>query len=138
LKKIQKASKGFFRDQGILHHLLKINDLDSLMIHPTAGTSFEAFIIEEIIRGIQCTLEPGIDFHYYRTRDRSEIDLIIEAPFGLVPIEIKLGYKISKRNLFALNTFLKDTQTPFGILVNNSKRIELLTDKIIQIPATCF
>ena len=138
LKKIQKASKGFFRDQGILHHLLKINDLDSLLIHPTAGTSFEAFIIEEIIRGIQCTLEPGIDFHYYRTRDKSEIDLIIEAPIGLIPVEIKLGHKISKRDLYALNNFLKDTQTPFGILVNNSEKIELLTDKIIQIPATCF
>ena len=67
-----------------------------------------------------------------------EIDLIIEAPFGLIPIEIKLGHKISKRNLFALNNFIKDTQTPFGILVNNSEKIELLADQIIQIPATCF
>lgn len=69
-------------------------------------TSFEAFVTEEIIRDIQCTLEPGIDFHYYRTRDKSEIELIIEAPFGLIPIEIKLGHKIPKRNLFALNNFL--------------------------------
>ncbi len=138
LKKVKKASKGFFRDQGILHHLLKISDLDSLLIHPTAGTSFEAFIIEEIIRGIQCMLEPGIDFHYYRTRDRSEVDLVIEGPFGLVPIEIKLGHKITQRDLTGLKSFLEDTQAPFGILVSNAERTELLTDRIIHLPATCF
>jgi len=138
LKRVQKAPKGFFRDQGILHHLLKIGDLDSLLIHPAAGTSFEAFVIEEIIRGLQCKLEPGVDFHYYRTRDGSEIDLIIEAPFGLIPIEIKLGHNISKKDLSALQNFLEDTQAPFGILVNNSEKIELLTDKIVQIPAIFF
>ena len=41
--------KGFFRDQGILHHLLKLDDLDRLLVHPAAGASFESFVIEEII-----------------------------------------------------------------------------------------
>jgi predicted AAA+ superfamily ATPase len=91
LKKVQKMPKGFFRDQGILHHLLKLDDIDRLLVHPSAGTSFEAFVIEEIIRGFQCTLKSGIDFHFYRTKDKSEIDLIIDAPFGIIPIEIKLG-----------------------------------------------
>ena len=88
LKKVQKMPKGFFRDQGLLHHLLKINSLDTLLIHPVAGASFESFVIEEIIRAFQCTLTFGIDFHFYRTRDKSEIDLIIDAPFGVIPIEI--------------------------------------------------
>jgi len=130
--------KGFFRDQGILHHLLKIDDLDRMLVHPAAGSSFEAFVIEEIIRGFQCTLKAGIDFHFYRTRDKSEIDLIIEAPFGLIPIEIKLGYKINQRMLRALKNFMQDTGAPFGILVNNSDKIEFLTDRIIQIPAIYF
>ncbi len=138
MKKVQKSPKGFFRDQGILHHLLKIQDLDSLLIHPSAGTSFEAFILEEIIRGFQCLLKPGIEYHYYRTRDKSEIDLIIEAPFGLIPIEVKLGHKITKRSLFGLKNFLADTSASFGILINNSQKIELLTDNIIQIPAIYF
>lgn len=37
LKKAQKMSKGFFRDQGILHHLLKIDELDRLLIYPLPG-----------------------------------------------------------------------------------------------------
>jgi len=138
LKKVQKMPKGFFRDQGILHHLLKVDELDRLMVHPAAGFSFEAFVIEEIIRGFQCTLKAGIDYHFYRTRDKSEIDLIIEAPFGVIPIEIKLGHKINRRMLTALKIFIEDTGARFGILVNNSDKIEFLSDNIIQIPAIYF
>jgi hypothetical protein len=137
LKKIQKMPKGFFRDTGILHHLLKITEIDTLLVHPSAGASFESFVIEEIIRGFQCTLTPSIDFHFFRTKDKSEIDLIIDGPFGVVPIEIKLGHKINQRTLLPLKNFIDDTKASIGILVNNSEKIEFLTDKILQIPA-CF
>lgn len=136
LKKIQKMPKGFFRDQGILHHLLKIDEVDRLLIHPTAGTSFESFVIEEIIRGLQATLQYGIDFNFYRTRDRAEIDLIVDGPFGFIPIEVKLGHKLNQRMLGPMKVFLKETGANYGILVNNSEKIEIIADKIIQIPAT--
>lgn len=136
LKKIQKMPKGFFRDQGILHHLLKVDEIDRLLIHPVAGTSFESFAIEEIIRGFQSTLKHGIDFNFYRTRDKAEIDLIIDGPFGFIPIEIKLGTKLTQRMLGPLKSFLKETGTEFGIFVNNSDKIEIVADNIIQIPAS--
>ncbi len=138
LKKVQKMPKGFFRDQGVLHHLLKITDIDTLLLHPTAGTSFESFVIEEIIRGFQCALAPGLEFHFYRTKDKSEIDLIVDGFFGVIPIEIKLGHKINQRMLTALKNFIEDTGAELGIVVNNSDKIEYLTDKIIQIPARFF
>ncbi len=68
----------------------------------------------------------------------SENDLILDAPFGLIPIEIKLGNKITKRMLTPIKNFLTDTQAPFDIVVNNSEKIELLTKNIIQIPAIFF
>ncbi len=138
LKKVQKMPKGFFRDSGIHHHLLKIDTGDDLLVHPSASNSFESFVIEEIIRGFQCTLTPGIDFYHYRTRDHSEIDLIIEGPFGLIPVEVKLGHRVKPRRLTALRNFIEDTGAKLGILVNNSDKIEQLTDKIIQIPARFF
>ena len=135
LKTVQKMPKGFFRDQGILHHLLKLDDIDRLLVHPEAGVSFESFVIEEIIRGFQCTLQAGIDFNYYRTRDKSEIDLIIDGPFGVIPVEIKLGTKIKQQMLIPMKNFIKDTGARFGILVNSSDKIEVLADNIVQIPA---
>jgi hypothetical protein len=135
LKKVQKANKGFFRDQGLLHFFLKLADIDHLLLHPVAGFSFESFVAEEIIRGFQTTMATGLEFNYYRTVDKSEVDLIVEGHFGVVPIEIKLSSIIRRNSLRSLEIFLKDRQCRFGILVNRGSTIERLSDKIIQIPA---
>jgi len=103
-----------------------------------AGKSFESFTIEEIIRGFQSTVQTNIDFNFYRTKDKAEIDLIVDGPFGFIPIEIKLGTKINQRMLISLKSFIKDTHSRFGILVNNAARIEVIADDIIQIPAIYF
>jgi len=134
LKKVQKSNRGFFRDSGVLHGLLKINSLDELLVHPVAGSSFESFVIEEIIRGLKATMETGLDFNYYRTIDKSEIDLIIDGSNGYIPVEVKLGSSTSKKSLKGLENFLKDTKSSYGILINNAKRVEKLADNIIQIP----
>lgn len=134
LKKVQKSNRGFFRDSGVLHSLLKINSLDELLVHFVAGSSFESFVIEEIIRGLKATMETGLDFNYYRTIDKSEIDLIIDGPNGYIPIEVKLGSSVSQKSLKGLKNFLEDTNSSYGILINNGKRIERLADNIVQIP----
>lgn len=95
LKKVQKSSKGYLRDSGIHHHYLKIQDLDDLLVHPSAGQSFEAFVIEELFKSVSFSFYTQVDFYYYRTIDKSEVDLIIDGPYGPVPIEIKLGSQIS-------------------------------------------
>ncbi|MDD4976774.1 MAG: DUF4143 domain-containing protein [Bacteriovorax sp.] len=138
LKKVQKAKKGFFRDQGILHYFLKIKSLDDLLIHPVAGFSFESFATEEIIRGLQTTMETQLDFSYYRTIDKSEVDLIVDGAFGIVPIEIKLGSATPKKSLWGLENLISDMNLKYGIVVNCAQKIELLTDKIVQIPINYF
>ncbi len=133
-KKIQKANKGFFRDQGILHYLLKIKDADDLLIHPVAGYSFESFVSEELIRGFQSTMATQLEYFYYRTIDKSEVDLIIEGSFGIIPVEIKLASSIKKRSLNGLSKLINEMNLDYGLVINRAKRIEQLTDKIIQIP----
>ena len=134
LKKVQKAQKGFFRDQGLLHYFLKIGDVDQLLLHPVAGFSFESFVIEEIIRGFQTTMATGLEFNYYRTIDKSEVDLVVEGGFGVVPIEIKLSSTIKRQSLRGLENFINDRKCAFGILVNRGQRVEQISDKIVQIP----
>ena len=134
LKKVQKANKGFFRDQGLLHYFLKIKSLDDLLIHPVAGFSFESFVIEEMIRGFQATMATQLEYSYYRTVDKSEVDFVIEGTFGVIPVEIKLNSLVKRQSLRGLENFIADTNAELAILINRSKRIELLTDRIIQIP----
>ena len=134
LKKVQKAKRGFFRDQGLLHYLLRIKSLDELLLHPVAGFSFESFVTEEIIRGFQTTMATGLEFTYYRTVDKSEVDLIVEGFFGEIPIEIKLNSQINKHSLKGLENFIADMNAPFGLLINRGNSPERISEKIYQIP----
>lgn len=134
LKKVQKAQKGFFRDQGLLHYFLRIQDVKQLQLHPVAGFSFESFVSEEIIRGLQSTMATQLEFSYYRTIDKSEVDLIVEGAFGVVPIEIKLNSTVKRKSLCGLENLIADTKSAYGIVINTAKRVELLTNKIIQLP----
>jgi uncharacterized protein len=134
LKKIQKSKKGFFRDQGILHYYLKINSLEDLLLHPVAGFSFECFVIEELIRGLLSTMETQLDFSYYRTIDKSEVDFILDGPFGIIPFEIKLGQARTQRSQRGLINFVSDMKLPFGILINSGSKVEWLHEKVLQVP----
>jgi predicted AAA+ superfamily ATPase len=134
LKKVQKANKGFFRDQGLLHYFLRINDLDQLLVHPVAGFSFESFVIEEIIRGLQATMATRLSYSYYRTIDRSEVDFVVESSSAVIPFEIKLNSMVNRKSLRGLKLFMKDLSCAYGVVINRGKRVELLTDRIVQIP----
>lgn len=133
-KEVSKMPKGHFRDSGILHHALKLSTLDELDEHPIVGHSFESFVIEEIIKGVEATNATSWSYHYYRTRNRAEVDLILHGKFGIIPIEIKYGMKTPLKSLTSLRNFVKENNLPFGILVNNSNAIEWLTPEVLQVP----
>ena len=128
--------KGYIRDSGLLHHKLNINSLVQLYSNPLVGASFESFIIEEIIKGLNSTSITNWSPYYYRTRNRAEIDLTLDGPFGICPIEVKYGSHTPLKQLITLNQFVEEHKLPFGILINQSDRLEWLTPNIIQIPAT--
>ena len=75
-----------------------------------------------------------LEFSYYRTIDKSEIDLVIEGGFGSIPVEINLSSGMKRLALRGMENFLADTKAPYGILINRGKRVELLTEQIIQVP----
>ena len=135
-KSIVKMPKGNFRDSGLAHFIQGIKKRDYLLNHPNVGALFEAFITEEIIKGIQATHVTHWAYYYFRTRNGAEIDLLLEGSFGILPIEIKSGSTINKRHLQTIKNFVNLHDLPLGIVVNNSDDIELISDKIIQLPAS--
>ncbi len=137
-KSIVKMPKGIVRDSGINHYLTGINDRETLLRSPRLGHNFESFIIEEIIKGIQATDVTRWDYYYFRTKNGAEIDLILEGSFGVLPIEIKVGQQTTLRDLASLQQFVTRERLPFGIVVNNSQEVRMLSEQIIQIPAGCL
>ncbi len=133
-KSLVKMPKGHFADSGLLHYLTGMMDIEFLKQHPLMGRSFEGFVIEEIIKGLQAKSLGSWSAYHYRTKHGAEIDLILEGRFGIVPIEIKYGIRIDKRQLVSLNRFIEDNELNLGIIINQADTIEWLTPKIIQIP----
>jgi uncharacterized protein len=133
-KSITKMPKGHIRDTGILNYLLKISDYESLLSDPSVGKSFEAFVIEEILKGLEATLVTNWEPYYYRTRNGAEIDLILRGPFGVLPIEIKHGSCIKIKQIQSIINFVKEHKLPFGIVINQCDEIKYITPEIINIP----
>jgi len=137
IKQVTKMSKGYLRDTGLLHYLLHIPDFDSLSASPFVGHSFEGFVIEEFLRGLEA-VNVAVDPYYYRTKRGVEIDLILEGQFGLMPIEIKRNSYVEMKKLKSLEAFVVTNKAPFGMLINQSQRMEWLTHNILQVPVGCL
>ena len=133
-KRIVKMPRGHIRDTGLLHHLLRIGSLTQLQASVVAGFSFEAFVIEEILKGLS-DLRIPTEAYYYRTYSGAEIDLVLEGNFGILPIEIKYGSTILSRQLRAMTAFIEEHRLPLGVVINQADKIEWLTKNIIQVPA---
>lgn len=87
-KRLVKSPKVYVRDSGLLHALLGIPDYNALSGHPVAGTSWEGFVIENLLAAAPVRTPAS----FYRTAAGAEIDLLLEAPGGQRwAIEIKLG-----------------------------------------------
>jgi predicted AAA+ superfamily ATPase len=135
-KSVVKMPKGNIRDSGLAHYIQGITQRKQLPNYPHVGNAFEAFISEEIIKGIKATEIVNWRYYYFRTRNGAEIDLILEGPFGTLPIEIKFGSIIKQRQVQTLKNFVYQNNLPLGIVINNSDDVQMVADRILQLPAT--
>ncbi len=132
-KRIVKHPKGYLRDSGLLHHFLHLDDLNMLLAHPIAGFSWEAMVIENIIREFNFIGEDILPF-YFRTNNGAEVDLIIEGNFGLLPIEIKYSQNVTGNQLKSISNFVKDYKCKYGIIISNISKPVLYDKNLIGIP----
>lgn len=137
IKRVVKHPKGYLRDSGLLHYLLRIPDIDALVSHPAMGKTWESMVIEEILRGLN-SIGVGYDYYYYRTSGGAEVDLILEADFGLIPIEIKYTQSVSKKHLRSLRDFVIERKCPYGIVINNDEHPRWYDENLIGIPFACL
>lgn len=137
VKRIVKHPKGYLRDSGLLHHLLRIPDLDALLGHPQMGHSWEGMVVEEIIRQLNF-FGVSFDYYYYRTAAGAEVDLILEGDFGLIPVEIKHTQRVTRRDLRPLRDFINERDCRFGLVINNDISARLYDEKIVGLPFACL
>jgi predicted AAA+ superfamily ATPase len=75
LKKRQvRTPKIYFRDTGILNHLLGIADMQTMVVHPKLGASWEGFALEQTIRLSGATEE---EVFFWGVHNQGELDLLL-------------------------------------------------------------
>lgn len=85
IKKRQvKAPKIFVRDPGLLHQLLGIRTEKELLSHPKVGSSWEGFVIEQVLAAMQ----PEEAF-FWATHQGAEIDLLLRKDGQWLGVECK-------------------------------------------------
>ena len=135
-RSIVKMGRGYVRDSGLMHYLRQVNSVDGLLSNPKTGHAFEGFVIEEFIQGLDAIAVSRWTYNYYRTRGGREVDLVLTTPSGdRIPVEIKFGSSTKRSEVKALSSFIDQENLKYGIVINNSARVAMLTDSIIQIPA---
>lgn len=76
-KRLVRAPKVYVRDSGIVHALLGLAELESILAHPVAGTSWEGFVIEQLLAAV-----PEAEASFYRTSHGAEADLVLSFRNG--------------------------------------------------------
>jgi predicted AAA+ superfamily ATPase len=133
-KRLIKMPKGYLRDTLLINYIYRLNDIEQMLSRPDFGLIWESFIIEQLHKNLRFTFSQ-VKLYYYRTQNGAEIDLIIETPKALIPVEIKSGSSFKKEQITNLKNFIDEFSSPYGLIINNGSEVRKLADKIYQVPA---
>jgi predicted AAA+ superfamily ATPase len=109
-KRLIKSPKVYIRDSGILHTLLEIDNFETLIGHPSFGSSWESMAIENIIAEYS-KYTPS----FYRSTNGAEIDLVLSKGTKKIAFEFKASTSptVSKGFYYAI----KDLEADQAFLV---------------------
>lgn len=85
-KRQVKSPKIYFRDSGLLHTILGIDNYNALLQHPKLGASWEGMALEEVIKHLGAEEH---DCYFWSTQSGAKLDLLIIKDGQKLGFEIK-------------------------------------------------
>lgn len=124
-KRQVKSPKIYFKDSGIFHSLLNVNNYTELLTHPKLGASWEGFALEEIIRHHNLAME---EIFFWASHGDAEIDLLTFQKGQRIGYEIKYCDvpKITK----SINIAIEDLKLDKVFIIYPGDKSFALTSKI--------
>ena len=127
---VSKAPKIYFLDNGVKNYFL--NNFNNLNLRNDTGWLFESYYISRLLK----YGEKPENIKYYRTKNKIEIDIVLDYTSKIVPIELKFKKeKISKKNTLALKNFIEKYNLPKAYLISLAES-GIKDDKIEK--SNCF
>jgi predicted AAA+ superfamily ATPase len=85
-----KSPKIYFLDLGICSRLQSHQEQESILFSPHAGHLFENLVLAEIIK-TKSNFFRDFELSFWRTKEKAEIDFIVETPSQIFFLEAKMG-----------------------------------------------
>lgn len=120
-KRIVKSPKIYIRDCGVLHNLLGVSSEKSLLESPKRGSSWEGFMIEQIINR-EMLERPGSLFYFFRTHAGADIGLVIDRGYERIGYEFKCSVSVGKRDWTNLQAGIEQGVMHRGFVVYMGER----------------
>jgi uncharacterized protein len=128
-KRLIKAPKVYVRDSGLLHALLRIATLEDLRSHPVAGSSWEGFVIEQVMG----KLPRDWQAHFYRTSAGAEIDLLLHDNKNR-PIAVELKYSATPQVTKGFWTAMDDLSCKKGYVMYPGAEAYPIAENVSALP----
>lgn len=133
-KRLLKTPKAYWFDAGLACFLSGHYDLEGLKNSREAGGIFETLALSQI-KAWSETLTPRPAVYYWRTVEGREVDFVIEQGRRILPIEIKLGARVTFSDIGNLKMFMEyHPEARLGAVIYAGDKIEYIDEKIIAIP----
>lgn len=120
-KRLVKSPKIFWRDSGLLHALLEVQNKEMLLSQPWVGASWEGWCINQILATLK-TAGEDFDAYFFRTNDGYEIDLVLKFSKGLWAFEFKLTSAPGAEDMKRLNAAADLIKAEKRLLISKSAR----------------
>ena len=89
-KRLIKMPKAYFIDSGICVRLQSHQEKETLFSTPQAGHLFENLVVSEVVK-TRDHFGMNWELSFWRTKEKEEIDLILESDTSITLLQIKLG-----------------------------------------------
>jgi len=110
---VTKTQKTYFYDNGVRNQILKL--FSPLDMRADAGNLYENAIFLELKKNLPVSQE----LHFWRTKNKTEVDFILRYNENLYPIEVKKG--ATKSIPAALKSFCNQNNCQHAFIVNQSE-----------------
>lgn len=133
-KRLVRSPKVYFRDSGLLHYFLGIGTAADLDVHPARGTSWESFVVDQLLSAFQ-QFDAGSQGWFWRTARGVEVDLLVETSGRLIPFEIKLHSAPGADSASGLRQCMTDLDLHRGYVVHAGRQRYSLGHGVTAVPA---
>jgi predicted AAA+ superfamily ATPase len=137
-KQFVKSPKLHMLDTGIVCHLLRIKNSQTLEESHYKGQIYETFVFSELKKHLSFAVD-NTEIYHYHTSDKKEIDFILSRGDKLVAIEVKASHSADKGDFKHIFDFQKASQKEvIGIVFYRGEHIIEIDEQNFALPFGVF